>query len=149
MMSRTRVAGPIHVGQIGGHPVRFFRSPEDGPRLPWHSQDDLFVCLGMPAVLQEDFRRKAANHPEWGGVIHTVATPDGITRIAPHFMAQSLVEAMVECGVAGNGVIREHIDASMGAMSALTAGMSPTDAMYYTMAAAKAELEEPAPRGVA
>jgi hypothetical protein len=43
------IIAPLHVGIVGGQPLRFFRSPlNDGrPDLPWHAVDDLQQCLRL------------------------------------------------------------------------------------------------------
>ena len=42
------VVTPLHVGTVGGVPVRFFRGPSGQPELPWHAVDDLYRALGLP-----------------------------------------------------------------------------------------------------
>ena len=84
---------PIHVATINGQPVRFFRTPNDDgkPDLPWHRVDDLHHCLGLDRVMRRYFLnmlRKRAG-------IQTVATTDGIVTVAPHYMAQGTLDAMV------------------------------------------------------
>ena len=87
---------PILVGDVGGLPLRMFTSPRwQATRerdLPWHSTEDLRAALGVPedlaTVLQRSTRR------DWSEDVRTVATPDGITTIAPHPMAEGLIDAL-------------------------------------------------------
>ena len=39
---------PLHIATVGGHPLRFFKTPlDDGrPDFSWHCVDDLHRCIG-------------------------------------------------------------------------------------------------------
>ena len=39
--------------EIDGVPVRFFRSPEAGPHLPWHALDDLYRAMRFARPLRK------------------------------------------------------------------------------------------------
>jgi hypothetical protein len=97
---------PLHIATIGGHPLRFFCTPNsDGrPDLPWHAVDDLHRCLGLNRDARRFFLHKLR---EWGGV-KTVATADGVLTIAPHFMAQGVIDAMIDNGQAPASIRREY-----------------------------------------
>ena len=87
---------PIHIATIGGQTLRFFRTPNDDgrPDFPWHCVDDLHRCLGLDRTARKFFLRKLR---EWGGV-QTVATQQGSVVIAPNYMAQGGINAMVVLG---------------------------------------------------
>jgi hypothetical protein len=108
---------PLHVATVGGQPLRFFRTPiNDGrPDLPWHAVEDLHRVLGLNRDARRFFLHKLR---EWGGV-QTVATADGVITIAPHFMAQGTVDAMVEEGMAPASVRAEYDHAGTEAMRKL------------------------------
>ena len=89
---------PIHVATINGHPVRFFKTPNnDGkPDFAWHSSEDLMWAANIkPAMINRFMRCCKA---DYGDFYRTVATPDGLVTIAPHFIAQAFTTAMVEVG---------------------------------------------------
>jgi hypothetical protein len=48
---------PLHIGQVGGQPLRFFKTPlDDGrPDLPWHCVDDLRAVSGSIATGAKSF----------------------------------------------------------------------------------------------
>jgi hypothetical protein len=85
---------PLHVATVGGRPLRFFRTPlDDGrPDLVWHAVDDLYQCLGLSKRHRKIFLR------QFRKAMRTVATAEGVITIAPHFMAQGAIDAMVEVG---------------------------------------------------
>ena len=108
---------PLHVATVGGQPLRFFKSPlNDGrPDLPWHAVDDLHRCLGLNRDARRFFLRRLR---QWGEP-KTVATADGVVTVAPHFMAQGTVDAMVEEGVAPASVRTEYDRAGADAIRKL------------------------------
>src|SRR5262245_55631966 len=91
---------PLHIGIVGGHPLRLFRSPlNDGrPDFPWHAVDDLHQCLGLNRDARRFFLRKLKG-VEWGKNVRTIATADGVVTVAPNYIAQGTVDAMVEEGM--------------------------------------------------
>lgn len=111
---------PLHVGTVGGHPLRFFRSPlKDGrPDFPWHVVDDLHQCLGLNRDARRFFLRKLKG-AEWGKNVRTIATADGVVTVAPSYVAQGTVDAMVEEGMAPGSVRRDFDRASVDAMRKL------------------------------
>ena len=89
---------PIHTAVINGVNVRFFKTPlNDGkPDFAWHSVDDLMKAANLSKDRIEFFMQTMkADHPN---AYVTVATPDGLVTIAPHFVAQGFTEAMVAIG---------------------------------------------------
>jgi hypothetical protein len=91
---------PLHVATIGGHPLRFFRTPiNDGkPDMPWHAVDDLHQCLGLNRAARRFFLRKLQTGP-WSKCVRTVATADGLVTVAAHFIAQGTISAMTGLGM--------------------------------------------------
>ncbi len=90
---RPRPLAPLLVAGIEGMPLRLFASPltlRDGtPDLPWHSADDLRAILRLPEAMRAVFQRKM--RADLGGEIETVATPGGVTTIAPMYMGEGML----------------------------------------------------------
>ncbi|MDW7555372.1 MULTISPECIES: hypothetical protein [Azospirillum] len=86
---------PIHTGNINGKPVRFFATPlNDGlPDFPWHSTNDLMSACNLDGTARQHFMRMAQR--DHVGTMQTIATPDGVVTVAPHYHAQGFVDAMV------------------------------------------------------
>jgi hypothetical protein len=97
MLDRRPLIEPVHVGTVGGRPLRFFRSPlADGrPDMPWHSVDDLHRCLGMNRAMRKFFLAKLREGKQ-AQAHHTIATAEGIAVVAPHFMAQGTLDALID-----------------------------------------------------
>lgn len=125
----------LHVGRIGAHDVRFFRSPLTGADLPWHSTDDLHVSLSFPRDLRRKFRTMLQR--DWAPNVRTVATRGGLTTIAPHPMAQGLISAADDIGCAPYSAEDDYAQAAGEALRVITAGMTPNDAVAYSLAAFK------------
>jgi hypothetical protein len=91
---------PLHVGTVAAHRLRFFRSPlnDARPDFPWHSVEDLYACLNVDQQARKFFFARLRQ--EYGSVLRTVATADELVTIAPNFMAQGLIDAMIEKGQA-------------------------------------------------
>ncbi len=88
------LVSPILVPDVAGEPVRFFKSPEAGPHLPWHAVDDLYKAMQFPRDLRRMMLRNAQGFA--GGDFKTVATSTGLTVIGSHPMAQGLIGAAIE-----------------------------------------------------
>lgn len=124
---------PLHSGLICGRQVRFFRSPLSGPDFPWHSVDDLHLALNFPRELRRHF--KAMLQRDWGGKVRTIATRRGVTTIAPHPMAQGLIESLEDFGGPPSGAADDYARTAGEALQTLTASMPPDEAVRYSMAA--------------
>jgi hypothetical protein len=154
---------PIHVATINGKPLRFFRSPlterldavvskqlydeivllGPPPDLPWHSVNDLMLCMGLPRGLRERRQRDYASQRQQTiqyedatplDLHHTrtIATEDGITLIAPDIMALGMIRALEEDGSLISYVFQsEYGTASRQALDKLTAGMSPSHLLRW------------------
>lgn len=88
------LAHPIHTGTVNGSPVRFFRGPDARPDMPWHALGDLTRALELPRALRRHLLQMTQR--AWAGTLRTVATAEGVTILAPHFVAQGLIGAAVE-----------------------------------------------------
>jgi hypothetical protein len=129
---------PLHIASIGGHSLRFFRSPlDDGrPDFPWHAIDDLHRALGLDRRARRFFLAKLRSAH---GELRTVATADGLVTVAPHFMAQGTVDAMVDEGMAPASARSEYDRAGAAAMKKLARDLGlefPTDTWLAWMKAA-------------
>lgn len=130
------IVAPIWTGTMSGKPVRFFRSPLDEPDMPWHSVDDLYVALGLSKPLRRHFKQMLQG--TWRNDVRTVATTENITTIAPHYMAQGLLDSLtqIQPGTPRRRAIEYQVAAS-GAMSIITKGMEPAMALDFVMQAFK------------
>ena len=118
----------IHTAMINGRPLRFFKSLNPGPHMPWHSQDDLFKCLGIPKSARTVFRKMTAEHEEWARQVRIVNTENGLVTIAPHFMAQGIIGAMAQSEFAAwdeELVTNDYTLGASRAMDVLTDGLAP------------------------
>jgi len=91
---------PLLVGDVEGHKVRYFLSPvflhTGKPDLPWHAVDDLWAIFMPDRETFDGVKRRLRS--DWNAP-KTVATPEGIVTIAPHFMAEGIIHAVgqLEC----------------------------------------------------
>lgn len=117
------IAAAIHVATVNGVTVRFFRGPTDGPDMPWHAHEELLAALALP----RDLRRalKAALLRSWKSACHTIEADGEPVLIAPHFVAQGLIDMAKEVGkgvtTTPKVVDREYARAGVAALNALTA----------------------------
>lgn len=124
---------PVYTGTLNGHPLRFFKAPSDEPQLIWHSWDDLVASANLPRSLRRQF--KTSLQDEYGADIKTVATSEGITTIAPHFMAQGFIGSMIELGYAPPSTEMSYTIQSVDAWNALTANLPDRAGMDLFFAA--------------
>jgi hypothetical protein len=132
------IVEPVHVAIIGSKPLRFFRSPIDEtrgeslhsvawsgkPDLPWHSVNDLLLCMGLPGGLRSRRLRELAEGKERtitapNGIpldlphTRTVATNDGITMIAPETYARGSFDRFGS-GEYGDGWFGDRLECEYG-----------------------------------
>lgn len=130
---------PILEHDIDGKRLRYFTSPEfqnfRKADMPWHSADDLSIVLGLPQEASEMLKRKLRE--DWNRDVKTVATPEGITTIAPHFMAQGLIASLErELGEErASRILSGYTAGGLKAMRAMTAHLSPSMRLSFMMAA--------------
>src|SRR5690349_17266660 len=89
--------------------------------MPWHATEDLMAALALPRVprrVYTQFCRKA-----WGGRFRTIATAEGVAVVGPHHVAQGLIGAIVEQGVAPASVEDECARAGAEALQILVRGV--------------------------
>jgi hypothetical protein len=79
---------PLHIVTVGGHPLRFFKTPLDDGRsdLVWHAVEDLHRCLKLNRDARRVFLRKLRG-AAWGKHVRTIVTADGPITVAPNFIA--------------------------------------------------------------
>jgi hypothetical protein len=114
----------LHVATVGGHPLRFFKTPlDDGlPDMPWVAIDDLGRCAGLNRVRRRIHLRVFSQLE----ITRTVATPNGRVRIAPHAIARAAVEALIDRGRAPASMRDEYVHASADAMMKVSPGPFPS-----------------------
>ena len=134
------ILAPIHTAALGNSTLRFFRSPLAGPDLPWHVHDDLAACLGLPRDARRQFRQKLIGGP-FKGDIRVVAAADGIVTIAPHFVAQGLIGASMQIGLASPALEDRYSAAAIAAFKMMTGDLPPLAAVEMAIAAAKTLME--------
>lgn len=113
---------PLHIATVGGHRLRFFRTPlPDGrPDMPWHCVDDLQHCLGLNRAGRKVALHTLRSNKEWSAYLRTVATADGVVTVAPHFMAHGLIDAMIERRMAAASIRNDYDNAGADAMKKLS-----------------------------
>lgn len=94
---KRNIETPLLEAEHDGNLLRLFKSPlhvrHNQADMPWHSTDDLRRLAGFPDPDDRNFLyllRQDWREPE------TIATADGITTIAPHFMAEGIIGAMLK-----------------------------------------------------
>lgn len=145
---RQGLVSPILEGELPGGRLRYFASPlyraHRQADMPWHSIDDLWpLVLGVDA--DEAFRiGKGRLRSDWSEP-RTVATPGGVVTIAPHFMAEGLIEAAIDLAPPSR---REWLTKLRGsyrrqcteAMKLMTAHLPPMGKLVFALEA----MERPA-----
>jgi hypothetical protein len=130
------ISNSLYIATIGGHQFRFFRPPDNVPDFPWHAVDDLHRCLGLSRDGRRLFLRKLRS-AEWSTTLRTIATADGVVIVAPHYMAQGIIRAMVSEGDAPSNIRDEYDDASAAAIKELVKHIPfASDAWFKWMKAA-------------
>jgi hypothetical protein len=138
---------PLHVAEIDGKRLRFFKTPlKDGkPDFPWHSVADLFTAMGLPPHDVQAFleMRPPPPFPQR----ETVATAEGPVVIAPHYQAQSFIDALIDYGKAPKSFAKDYLNASIAVMAILARalGLRPEEKPFWGMAAMTRWAEEPSP----
>lgn len=131
----------IYTGKVNGKPVRFFATPlSDGrPDFPWHSTDDLMSACNLDGAARKHFLRMAQR--DHADTVRTIATPDGLVTVAPHYQAQGLVDAMVEVKRVKKGARNDYDTAIIKAGEA----MCPLGMSFEYMIAAFHRWSDPKP----
>ena len=115
--------------------MRFFKSPEVGPHLPWHAVDDLYKAMRFP----RDLRRRMLQHAQGfaGGDFKTIATIGGPVVIGSHPMAQGLIGAAVEAHGINPGFEMIYATAAASAMEAQLGDLGPEARFHLLLSAAR------------
>ena len=126
--------------------MRFFKTPNDDgrPDLPWHSVDDLHRALGLNRSARKFFLHKLRNDWEWD-VARTIATDSGLIIIAPHFVAQGSISAMVETGMASPKAATDYTVAGTEALQNLVGHLQFPSKPWLQFMAAAMKRHEAAP----
>jgi hypothetical protein len=146
---------PLHIATVGGHPLRFFKTPlNDGrPDMPWVAVDDLGRCLDLNRAHRRILLTLFHQIGKGKKIVHTVATSDGPVSIAPHAWAKLALEAMIDTGRARApaNVRDEYANAVAEAMMKLNPGPfpSPEEATAWMNAAASRWIPQKEPISVA
>ena len=127
------IAKPLHVATVGKKQLRFFRTPHDDgwPDFPWHAVDDLQQCLGLDGRASEPLRKAYWESAEFRTAYRTIATEGQLTRVAPHHVAQGLIDAMIQLGVAPSTVRTEYENAGVEALVKLTLHLPFQSEVYF------------------
>jgi hypothetical protein len=142
------VSKAIHVATFNAATLQFFKSPDEGPQIPWHAQDDLFNCLELNHNARMASREMIAECDELGKSVRIVLTDNGIVTIAAHCTAQGLIAAIAESRSNAAKVLRpkiaprsendlqaEYAKAVGGAIEVLTDAMSDEESYNFVMTA--------------
>ncbi|GGF56587.1 hypothetical protein GCM10007301_15330 [Azorhizobium oxalatiphilum] len=128
---RFPVCPPLHTISLAGHPFRYFRSPLAGAHLPWHSADDLQLCLALPSQARQHLLRQ---NP-YRDATRVIATVSGITTIAPHFMAQGLIEAAADFGLIQGDFEAAYVKGASTALKSMMGDLPPMARLAFALAA--------------
>ena len=131
------VVTPIHVAAIGLGNMRFYAPPSSGQEFPWVALEDAMHCFCLPRGMRR--RAKQDMQRDWKGQAQTVATNDGVVTIVPHFMAQGMAYAMIDCGRCDGSVLAKYGLAGSAAMAKLTDGLGSQEILDYLGAAMATE----------
>jgi len=117
---------PIHVGQVRGVAVRFFKAPNDAVALPWHAFSDLLSAAGLSRHDRRTFLSMVQSGP-FQDDVRTVKTSAGPVMIAPHFVFQGTIGALKQVGLMpkDDDFESEFCMAGVSACEVLHAGLSP------------------------
>ncbi|RWL23435.1 MAG: hypothetical protein EOR63_32110 [Mesorhizobium sp.] len=140
----AHLVAPILDGDLLGSRLRYFASPLyqsfRQADMPWHSVDDLWPILLEADGTEEAFRiAKGRLRSDWREP-RTLATPDGILTIAPHFMAEGIIAAALASAEADR---RDRVTKIRGsyrrqcteALKAMTAHLPPMGRLVFALAA--------------
>ena len=101
----STVEAPLHVATVSGLPVRFFKPPSDArdfERVPWHCNTDLMTAAGLPPDrVAHNLRCVKRDQP---AAHRTVATPDGLVTMGPHWAAGALLGGLIQVGLTTEAV---------------------------------------------
>lgn len=143
------IVQPLSSAAVGPANLRYFRPPLPGPRMVWHSWQDMQQCLALPRDLRREF--VARLRKEWGQDVRTAMTETGPTTLAPHFMAQGLIHSMQEFGRADDQLEHQYALGLVAATKIYHRELGITDeaeSVSYSLRAFREENGIPAPHPV-
>jgi hypothetical protein len=116
------ITKPLHVATVGKKQLRFFRTPNDDgrPDFAWHAVDDLQQCLGLDGRASEPLRKAYWESAEFRTAYRTIAIERQLISVAPHHVAQGLIDAMIQLGLAPSTARTEYENAGVAALAKLT-----------------------------
>lgn len=126
---------PLATPEISGVPVRFFKSPEFGPHMPWHAVDHLYKAMRFPRDLRRIMLRNAQGFV--GGEFKTIATADGPVVIGSHPFAQAIMDAAIEANGTDPGFKMLYAQAAVVAMNAMAGDLGPEAKLDFLLTAAR------------
>jgi hypothetical protein len=119
----THISTPIHIATVNGKPLRFFRSPMEGPDFPWFAFNNLMLCFAVTAEVKNVVMSKFVAS-EWRGHSRLVVDDAGEEIIiCPHFMARGLLGAMEQNDFVRKGALETYLQAWTDALKQLTADL--------------------------
>ena len=123
--------GPELLGThtINGRPVRFYCPPTAGPDFPWFSLDDLLLALKLSRQARRHIARLARE--DWGEYLTTAMCEGSIITVAPHFVAQGLLDALISTGQITQSASDGYYEAGVSVMKELTGHLSPQDLLPW------------------
>ena len=137
------ITKPLHVATVGKKQLRFFQTPNDGrPDFPWHAVDDLQPCLGLDGRSNESLRKAYWEGAEFRTAYRTIATEGELIRVAPHHVAQGLIDAMIQLGLAPSTARTEYENAGVAALAKLTLHLPFQSEAYFAWMKAAIERHE-------
>jgi len=126
---------PVHIGRINGKPLRFFEGQNARGEFPWHAVDDLYRCLGLNHHDRQHYLSLLQKN--WGSEIRTIETISGPVVVAPHFMAQGFVDAIVESRGAPADSYSQYIQEGMAALNVIVGDRSKAQQWEFLKEASK------------
>lgn len=129
------MAKPVYVGILRGKPLRFYRPPHTQPAFPWHAVTDFLLAVDLPRALRRTF--EAGLGKQWKAETKMIDTPTGIVTIGPHFMAQGLIDGLVETQRVTEALEQEYVALALQALDAMIGYMGPEERLDFVLRAAK------------
>jgi hypothetical protein len=120
---------PLYAGTLRGKALRFFRAPHGEPDLPWHAFTDLLAAVDLPRRYRRVF--EAGLGQSWKAETKMVDTEAGLVTIAPHFVAQGFIDAMIEAERVSEALTAEYTREAVRAMDALAAHLPDPGARFH------------------
>jgi hypothetical protein len=116
---------PLNTGTIKRLPVRFFNMSVGAPEFPCHAVDDLSRAIGLSRDARRDLlqltQRSSASK------LRIIATGDGLATIAPNYIAQGPLAALV----APASAERDYAVARCKALAIMAGDLSPEAAVAF------------------